>query len=638
MILYKDIVELAKLIRKKCKSISDMMESEVSSLENLRKSDLYFSDNIEYLTEIKQITSKELQASRAELNYNEAIQKTRALSAEKLLENYSEAKNIIEDINRYISALKIDIPESQKLLDSCNKMVEIIERNPNFSKWLKKCRKYILNYPQPARPLSEMHEILLYHHNEINDVINKGSGLIHSKGSAFSSASLYNIYQQTIAERNGYIFTLKDTINFLNNTMDSLQFLRKSVNNEVCKRLTMYQDKFNQTENEIREFPYKSKERLMNAVKKYFNEVASKVDTEELRSEIYFLNSTFIDWHSKNIKSSANERYKIFSHIGDLNCLSSRLTYIDEFKKRLIEHYPYLIKQNEAGVYYKFPEIININSSSFNYVIDASKVTEMDDKKILNSLVQNFVASTIANFPAGKTRFLFCDPENTGVFSVFRDIGKINDNIDISTYCDYTGSQKDIEQKLDSICLEITDIINHVLIGTDTTLYDHNKNNEFNNRPYKFIMIMDFPRQMNVHSLESLRNIIKNGPRCGIFTVLVSINQTNLLNDAEKDVVNELIKSPAFFYNNKCFKDIYGNRIIIPSEEINTKEFMEYTELYNDSAKSSSVIKIDIDSIKGRKILNGEYNIPVGKSTGGKTETIGFYDQCQHFLLSGATG
>ncbi|MDE5557470.1 MAG: hypothetical protein K2J32_07225 [Ruminococcus sp.] len=641
MFLYKDIIEFAKLINEKCKSLSDMKKSDDNNLKNLQKTNENFNNHIKHLKKIKENTSKMLQANGSSMNYDETVGKIKHMTVEKLLEDYTKTNSLVGDINKCISALMYDIPELQNLLNTCQSVVDIINNHPKFKKWAKKSEKYIQNYPLPAQPMSGIHEMLVqYTENEVNLIINKGTGFIHSKNDSIRSAVFYSIYKSTIADKTGYIFNLTEKLNLLNYNMNKLKHSRELIHNEVYKRLTIYQNKLTENEKELQSFPNKSDKRLMNAVDEYFDEASSKVNADLLSAEVYSLNSTFVDWHSKNIKDSANERYMFFSHNGYLKRLSDSSAYITHFKERLLEHYPFLIKENKKGVFYTFPEVININSSSFNYVIDASKVCEMYDKRMLNSFVQNFVASTIANFPAGKTRFLFCDPENTGVFSVFRDIGKIKDAIDVSSYCDYTGSQNDIDKKLDSICLEITDIINHVLIGTNTTLYDHNINNEFNNRPYKFIMIMDFPRQMNARSLESLRNITKNGPRCGIFTVLVNTNTDamELLNDAERKVAEELIKSPAFFYRNKNFRDVYDNYFVIPTDEIDTTEFGEYTELYNVAAKNSSVIKIDIDSIEGREIDNGGYTIPVGKSTGGKTETIGFYDQCQHFLLSGATG
>ncbi len=124
---------------------------------------------------------------------------------------------------------------------------------------------------------------------------------------------------------------------------------------------------------------------------------------------------------------------------------------VKTFMRMLLQEYDFLLKQEGDEIFYYYPEVINVNTSEFNYIIDATKVCDKEDKTIINSLVQSFVAATISNFPPGKIKFLFCDPDSTGVFSVFRDIGKIKDDVDDSISCEYAGSADTITKKLDSI-------------------------------------------------------------------------------------------------------------------------------------------------------------------------------------------
>lgn len=111
-------------------------------------------------------------------------------------------------------------------------------------------------------------------------------------------------------------------------------------------------------------------------------------------------------------------------------------------------------------------------------------------------------------------------------------------------------------------------------------------------------MIMDFPRKMSPSALESLRTIMKDGPRCGVFTVLVKAggDAMDLLKDAPLKIANEIIRTPALVYKNGSFYDTYENTFGNFTEEINVDEFDKYTQIYNKRAKNDVQIVIDIDS------------------------------------------
>ena len=65
---------------------------------------------------------------------------------------------------------------------------------------------------------------------------------------------------------------------------------------------------------------------------------------------------------------------------------------------------------------------------------------------------------------------------------------------------------------------------------------------------------------------------------------------------------------------------------------------IQYIQVYNKCQKDNEGFKIDNSSLEASEVKGGGYSIPVGRSKGGKIESIAFFDHCQNYLLSGAIG
>ena len=500
----------------------------------------------------------------------------------------------------------------------------------------------------PKDPPTGLSEVLI--DNELDSILYK----IEHAGSVFENADvklryafLYRVYRNTIEKESSigmtthsYIQGVKERLSYLKSSLVFLKSFLDKIQTEAKTCLSAFEEQLITDQNNLDAFPNESEINLRTAVAEMFEKTCDKMNSQSLRAMLYSLHNSDVDWHTAKVKEKADEKYLFSEHRGILKHCLDDSPMIKSFLEMVVREYDYLLKVDSEGVYYHFPEIINVNTSEFNYIIEATKVCDKEDKRIINSLVQNFVAATISNFPPGKVKFLFCDPDSTGVFSVFRDIGKIKDDVDDSISCEYAGSADSITKKLDSICTEIDYIVNKVIRGTTTTLFDHNRDNEFNSMPYRFVMLMDFPRNMTPMSLSSLRSILKNGPRCGIFTVLVNIGGEALsfLDEKMQVVVKEIVKSPSLVFSGKFLLDIHQNEFGSFTEELKPSEYDNYVQVYNKRQKDNEDFIIKNSSLDATEVVGGGYSIPIGRSRGGKIETIAFFDHCQNYLLTGATG
>lgn len=642
MFEYSDIISFVRTIEDECKQILDYEKNENSNFADVKNQAQNCQVKINNFETVKKLAEADPSPKVDEQMVYATSTDIYEVNKQNLLMDFGKTKEVLNDVNNNLSSVKYWIPFFEAIITKLQERKKIIENHPKYNRWCNKQRKYFQNNPKFINaPAGMTDDLVMIDTSFISRLMDKTSSPFKFNKTKQQIAYLNQLYNSSFVDENSILTQYIRECEKAQRIKNRIDEFKKYLTEEINKNLENQNDILNSLNNTIDEYPSKIDSALSSHVNKTIDNANSSIDSVELRNQLYDLNNSYIDWKTGKLKDISEEKYVFSNHKGYFKYLADTSSiYIQRLKNMLLESYGYFIKEEDDDVSYIFPDVVNINTTSFNYVIDCSNVCEMDDNVKLNSLVQNFVATTLANFPTGKTKFLFCDPDNTGVFSIFRDIGKIKDNINESVYCQFASSENDITNKLDSICIEIGDTVNKTLKGTKTTLYSHNKDNEFNNLPYKFIMIMDFPRKMSPSALESLRTIMKDGPRCGVFTVLVKAggDAMDLLKDAPLKIANEIIRTPALVYKNGSFYDTYENTFGNFTEEINVDEFDKYTQIYNKRAKNDVQIVIDIDSFDSSVVDNGRYKVPIGRSKGGNTEDISFFDHCQNYLLSGAIG
>lgn len=648
MYTYKDIVDFANMIDALCETILTSERRERETMQRLKKARDTSDWNVEELKRILHLLSLPCVGDGTSVNYKSIVAEASSINVANLLKDYKETTQKIQSLQMAIAYLNGEIPRLEKMLQKSLSYLREIESHLGYDKWIKASEKYLRKFLLTSDTPAGLSPVLI--NNDLTTVI----AAIERAGSLFANAEdklryvfLYRVYRNTKEEQSAigattdsYIANLKERISSLKSDLAFMTRFLSKIQSEAEKRLTDFEQSLANDKKNYDCYPAMSSEKLKKQVVDSFKSVCDKIDVQRLRSMLFSLHNAEVDWRLGKLKDTSDEKYVFSEHRGVIKHLTADSPMIKVFMRLLLQQYDFLLKQEGDEICYYYPEVIHVNSSEFNYIIDATKVCDKDDKQIINSMIQDFVATTVSNFPPGKIKFLFCDPDSTGVFSVFRDIGKIKDDVDDSISCEYAGSADTITKKLDSICVEIDDIVNKVIKGTTTTLYDHNRDNEFNSMPYRFIILMDFPRNMTAASLSSLRSILKNGPRCGIFTVLVNISgeAMSYLDGKLQVIVQEIVKKPALVYRSKTMYDIYNNEFGPFNTELDPREFDQYIQIYNECQKASAGFKIDISSLDAVEVKGGSYSIPVGRSKGGKIESISFFDHCQNYLLSGAIG
>jgi hypothetical protein len=142
-----------------------------------------------------------------------------------------------------------------------------------------------------------------------------------------------------------------------------------------------------------------------------------------------------------------------------------------------------------------------------------------EDARPCIEAIQSLMLRALANVPPGKLRFTFIDPVGLGQsVAPFMALGDLDEQL-ISGRA-WSESQH-IEQQLGKLTEHMEMVIQKYLRHDYPSIRDYNQTANEVAEPFRFLVVFDFPTHFNDSAIHRLVSIIRNGPRCGIFTLLV---------------------------------------------------------------------------------------------------------------------
>ena len=134
-------------------------------------------------------------------------------------------------------------------------------------------------------------------------------------------------------------------------------------------------------------------------------------------------------------------------------------------------------------------------------------------------VMQGIIYSFLSSVPVAKLHINVIDCENHGnsVSSFYEVKRKMPELFGEKIYTDSEDATELIRGLNERI-----EYISQNLLGTQySSVFGYAKNNPDTDFYVELVAIFDFPKGSDEHSLKNLRNIIANGPKCGIFTFIV---------------------------------------------------------------------------------------------------------------------
>lgn len=134
--------------------------------------------------------------------------------------------------------------------------------------------------------------------------------------------------------------------------------------------------------------------------------------------------------------------------------------------------------------------------------------------------VRGLITRLLAAVPPGKARFTFFDPQGLGqAVSPFLGLADYDPKlIDGKVW----SKAEDLRARLADLTGHIEQVIQKYLRGEYDDIEEYNADAGEIAEPYRILVVFDFPGQFDDTTLHQLTRVIENGPRCGVFTVVVA--------------------------------------------------------------------------------------------------------------------
>ncbi len=133
--------------------------------------------------------------------------------------------------------------------------------------------------------------------------------------------------------------------------------------------------------------------------------------------------------------------------------------------------------------------------------------------------VQSLLLRLLASIPPGEARFTFFDPlglgQNVAPFLHLADYDE-----QLVTARAWSGPRH-IEQRLAELTEHLETVLQKYLRNEYATIEAYNQKAGEIAEPYRFLVAFDFPANFTEEAARRLLGIVRNGPRCGVYAIVV---------------------------------------------------------------------------------------------------------------------
>ena len=277
--------------------------------------------------------------------------------------------------------------------------------------------------------------------------------------------------------------------------------------------------------------------------------------------------------------------------------------------------------------------------NSFNLFLNCP---EASNKGMLD-FTHHVIWSFLTFMPVTKVNVCVFDGEQRGNSIIpFLDFRKRSpETFDQKIYT----NQEAMVDRLQKINIQIDEFIQEKLGNRYKDILDYNLNTPNRAEPITLLVIYDFPSGMDGRSIDLLNNILRNGNKCGVFT-MICYNPNITFSRYES--IDERLEQLSKYCASVDYKD--GHYSLLPYNlQINIPELMTYNavdEFINDYVDKAETIKkqgLSFKDILSKDLFSmnssKSMKIPVGVGDGDSIISITIGEGSSHHgLIAGATG
>ena len=146
---------------------------------------------------------------------------------------------------------------------------------------------------------------------------------------------------------------------------------------------------------------------------------------------------------------------------------------------------------------------------------------------IAQSFIHSFMFGMLSVLPVSKIVYTIIDPENRGnSVSPFFDAKKKLPDL----FRDICINKEDIRTRIAKINEKIERILQDNLGNQYESIFDYAKDNSEYNVEIECVIICNFPKEFDENMISDLRNVIRYGSKCGIYTCISTLANFNTEN------------------------------------------------------------------------------------------------------------
>lgn len=275
-------------------------------------------------------------------------------------------------------------------------------------------------------------------------------------------------------------------------------------------------------------------------------------------------------------------------------------------------------------------------NNTFNVLLNSPEITAEEIRQFSHHIMW----SLLSFLPVTKVNFKVVDVENRNSTKPFSDLRKA-----LPELFSVITSQDKVYEMLQEINTQIDDFTQNKLGARYENILEYNQNTPKRSEAITLLLFYDFPKGMDARSVDMLISIIRNGSKCGIYTIICHNPEVQL---SRYESIDDRLEQLAKYSISVEYKD--GNYQLLPfglpisiSEQKDAKEITELVKQYTEAANVIKHRGISFDDIlpedlfykKSTRLLD----IPIGIGDEDAIINLAFGEGTSHHsLIGGGTG
>lgn len=275
-------------------------------------------------------------------------------------------------------------------------------------------------------------------------------------------------------------------------------------------------------------------------------------------------------------------------------------------------------------------------NNTFNMLLNSPEKTAEEIRRFTHHIMW----SLLSFIPVTKVNFKVVDVENRNSIKPFSDLRKA-----LPELFNVITSQDKVYEMLREINTQIDDFTQNKLGARYENILEYNQNTPKRSEAVTLLVFYDFPKGMDARSVDLLISIIRNGNKCGIYTIICHDPDAQFSRyESIDDRLEQIAKySISIEYKDGSYQLLPFRLPIFISEQKNAKEIADIVKKYTDAANVIKHRGISFDDILPEELFDKKstylLNIPIGIGNEDAIINLAFGEGTSHHcLIGGGTG